>query len=43
MRLKAFFRGRNIASDVMDTGAACRTYSVLLAEGRMVAAALIAV
>lgn len=29
--------------EVMDTGAACRTYNVLLAEGRPVAAALIAV
>ena len=27
----------------MDTGAACRTYHVLLAEGRRIAAALIAV
>ncbi len=27
----------------MDTGAACRTYNVLLAEGRDVAAALIAI
>lgn len=27
----------------MDTGAACRTYNVLMAEGRHVAAALIAV
>ena len=27
----------------MDTGAACRTYNVLMAEGRQVAAALIAV
>lgn len=27
--------------DSMDTGAACRTYNVLLAEGRRVAAALI--
>jgi len=27
----------------MDTGAACRTYNVLLIEGRDVAAALIAV
>ncbi len=26
--------------DVMDTGAACRTYNVLMAEGRRVAAAL---
>jgi uncharacterized protein len=29
--------------EVMDTGAACRTYNVLLGEGRRVAAALIAV
>jgi uncharacterized protein len=29
--------------DVMDTGAAARTYNVLLSEGRRVAAALIAV
>jgi uncharacterized protein len=27
--------------EVMDTGAACRTYNVLVAEGRAVAAALI--
>ena len=32
-----------VGLDVMDTGAACRTYNVLLAEGRPVAAALIAV
>lgn len=31
--------GRGI--EVMDTGAACRTYNVLVAEGRSVAAALI--
>jgi uncharacterized protein len=29
--------------ETMDTGAACRTYNVLLGEGRPVAAALIAV
>jgi uncharacterized protein len=29
--------------EIMDTGAACRTYNVLLAEGRKVAAALITV
>lgn len=29
--------------DAMDTGAACRTYSVLMAEGRRVAAALLPV
>lgn len=32
-----------IVVDAMDTGAACRTYNVLLAEGRLVAAALMPV
>jgi uncharacterized protein len=32
-----------VSLEVMDTGAACRTYNVLLAEGRPVAAALVAV
>jgi uncharacterized protein len=32
-----------MAFEVMDTGAACRTYNVLLAEGRAAGAALIAV
>jgi len=36
-------RAAGIALDVMDTGAACRTFNVLLTEGRRVAAALIAV
>lgn len=31
-----------IGFDAMDTGAACRTYNILLSEGRKVAAALIA-
>ena len=35
------FRAKNIGVDVMDTGAACRTYHVLLAEKRRVGAALI--
>ena len=39
---RAFISAR-IGLDVMDTGAAARTYNVLLAEGRPVAAALIAV
>jgi len=30
-----------IGMEVMDTGAACRTYNVLAAEGRQVAAALL--
>jgi uncharacterized protein len=37
------FVSEGVALEVMDTGAACRTYNVLLAEGRPVAAALIAV
>ena len=41
--LRAGLAGRGIAAEVMDTGAACRTFNVLLAEGRQVAAALIAV
>lgn len=32
---------RGIGVEVMDTGAACRTYNVILAEGRRVVAALI--
>lgn len=41
--LRAELKGRGIALDSMATGAACRTYNVLLAEERRVAAALIAV
>ena len=41
--LRAELRERHIALEAMDTGAACRTYNVLLAEGRKIAAALIAV
>jgi uncharacterized protein len=37
------FRQAGIALEVMDTGAACRTYNVLLVEERRVAAALTAV
>jgi uncharacterized protein len=37
------FREARIGIDVMQTGAAARTYNVLLAESRRVAAALIAV
>ena len=35
-------RQKGLAIDAMDTGAACRTYNILAAEGRRVAAALIA-
>ena len=38
--LKALL-GRRIGVETMDTGAACRTYNVLLAEGRSVLAALL--
>lgn len=36
-------KDKGLIVDAMDTGAACRTYNVLLSEGRNVAAALIAV
>ena len=41
--LRAVFREYGIGSDPMSTGAAVRTYNVMLAESRAVAAALIAV
>lgn len=41
--LRAAFSERRIGLDVMATGAAVRTYNVLLAERRSVGAALIAV
>ena len=41
--LRAAFREAGISADPMSTGAAVRTYNVLLAEDRQVAAALIAV
>jgi uncharacterized protein len=41
--LAATLREGRVALEWMDTGAACRTYNVLLIEGRDVAAALIAV
>jgi len=40
---RAALRVKGIAVETMDTGAAARTYNVLLAERRMIAAALIAV
>jgi uncharacterized protein len=36
-------RARGVGVEALDTGAACRTYNVLLAEGRRIAVALIAV
>ncbi|APY13002.1 hypothetical protein GJU94_11500 [Brucella sp. 10RB9214] len=41
--VRALLRQHHISSDPMSTGAAVRTYNVLLAEDRAVAAALIAV
>lgn len=41
--LRRPLRDAGLNVDVMDTGAACRTYNVLLSEERRVAAALIAV
>ena len=41
--LRDAIRARGMVADAMDTGAACRTYNVLMAEDRRVAAALIAV
>ncbi|HVL73884.1 MAG TPA: MTH938/NDUFAF3 family protein [Beijerinckiaceae bacterium] len=41
--LRARFREAGLRVDVMQTGAAARTFNVLLAENRRVAAALVAV
>lgn len=42
-RLKPAFEGSSVVLDPMSTGAAVRTYNVLLSEGRAVACGLIAV
>lgn len=39
--LRAELKAAGLSVEVLDTGSACRTYNVLLAEGRRVAAALI--
>lgn len=41
--LKNTLKNKGVSVDPMDTGAACRTYNVLMAEGRRVAAALLPV
>jgi uncharacterized protein len=41
--LRARVETTGIGLEVMDTGAACRTFNILRAEDRLVAAALIAV
>lgn len=40
--LRRNLRAAGVVIEAMDTGAACRTYNVLMADGRRVAAALIA-
>jgi uncharacterized protein len=41
--VRRLFAESNLGLEIMTTGAACRTYNVLLAEGRDVGAALLAV
>ena len=41
-KIRESLREAGIGADAMDTGAACRTYNVLVSENRRVAAALIA-
>lgn len=41
--LRTSLREGGLAVDAMETGAACRSYNVLVTEGRSVAAALIAI
>ncbi|MFQ6018002.1 MAG: Mth938-like domain-containing protein [Kiloniellaceae bacterium] len=41
--LREGLRARGLVVEPMDTGAACRTYNVLVSEDRRIAAALIAV
>ncbi len=42
-RLRADLRALGLGLEVMDTGAACRTYNLLVSEERRVAAALLPV
>jgi uncharacterized protein len=42
-KIKMALKEAGIALDVMDTGAACRTFNVLVGEGRRVAAAVVVV
>jgi uncharacterized protein len=39
--VRAHFKAGGISVEAMDTGAACRTYNLLIAEDRRVAAALL--
>lgn len=40
-RLTQPLLSRGVGLEIMDTGAACRTYNIIMAEGRRVAAALL--
>ena len=40
--IRAALKEKGLTVEPMDTGAACRTYNMLISENRMVAAALIA-
>lgn len=40
-KLRQLLKNKGLSVDAMDTGAACRTYNVLMAEGRRVVAALL--
>jgi uncharacterized protein len=42
-KLRAALHDKGLVVETMDTGAACRTYNVLMAEGRRVTAALMPV
>jgi uncharacterized protein len=39
-RMQAFFMGQGIGIEFMNTAAACRTYNILMSEGRNVVCAL---
>lgn len=43
LSLRNTLKAAGLHVDIMDTGAACRTYNVLMAEGRRVAAVLLPV
>ena len=43
LEFRKYFIEQNVALEVMDSGAACRTYNILVSEDRKVAAAIIAV
>jgi len=42
-KIKTALKEAGISLEVMDTGAACRTFNILVGEGRRVAAAVVAV